>query len=468
MKRRDFLKQSGLAGIGFWAAAGLSVPESRAAGEKLNVAIIGAGGQGAGNLGAVSGLGVNIVALCDVDEDRAGKSFESFPRAAKYNDFRVMLEKQRDIDAVVVSTPDHVHAAASLMAMKMKKHVYCEKPLTWSVHEARVMRETAAREKVATQMGNSGTASGGLRRAVEMIRDGALGKVTEVHVWTNRPIWPQGMARPKQAMPIPDHLKWDLWLGPAAERPYNSAYLPFVWRGWLDFGTGALGDMGCHTANLPFMALRLRYPKTVEAQSGPINGESYPVWAVVKHQFPARGDLPAVTFTWYEGRKDGKLVQPPDSLLGRFKGRDKGYRVFFKDGEVFHGDPASTEKRRQPRHAGSGCFVVGDKGILFSPSDYGGTSVILREGELERVDGTPQKLPRSPGHHREWIRACKGGEPAMSNFDYAGVLSEFILLGNVAMRAGKKLEWDGDKVRATNCKEADAYLRREYRKGWTL
>jgi predicted dehydrogenase len=466
--RRHFLKRTALAGAGFWAAGGVALSDSKAASEKLNVAIIGAGGQGGGNLRNVSAQGANIVALCDVDENRAGNSFEDFPQATKYHDFRVMFDKQKDIDAVVVSTPDHVHAAASIMAMKLKKHVYCEKPLTYSVYESRLMRRTAAENKVATQMGNMGTASSGLRRAVELIQDGAIGKIRDVHVWTNRPIWSQGMDRPKKAIPIPAHLKWDLWLGPAPERPYHSAYLPFAWRGWLDFGTGALGDMGCHTANLPYMALKLKFPQTVEAQSGPINGESYPVWARVKHRFPARGDLPAVTFTWYEGRKDGKLVQPPDDLLKAYKMPDKGYQVFFKDGEVYHGDPQSNERRKKPNHARSGCFMVGDKGIFFSASDYGGDGVFIRDGVIERIQGAPQKLPQSPGHHKEWILACKGGSPAMANFDYAGPLTEFILLGNVAMRVGKKLDWDGNQLKATNCKDADPYIRRTYRKGWTL
>jgi hypothetical protein len=292
--------------------------------------------------------------------------------------------------------------------------------------------------------------------------------VTDVHVWTNRPSWPQGIGAPTKIEEIPNTLKWSLWLGTASERPYNHAYLPFAWRGWLDFGTGALGDMGCHTCNLPFMALKLKYPQTVEAQSGPINGETFPVWAVVRHTFAEREGMPPVTFTWYEGRKDGKLVQPPEELLSRYKLPEKGYRVFFQNGEVFAGEPDHKDRRKRPHHAGSGCFMVGDKGILFSPSDYGGESYLVRDGLIEKVGGTPEKLPRSPGHHREWLEACKGGKPAMANFDYAGILTEFVLLGNVAMRVGKKLEWDGEKLCATNCKEADQLLKRKYSKGWTL
>ncbi len=466
--RRAFLEQSALAGVGFWAAGGVTLADSKSPNEKLNIAIIGAGGQGGGNLGAVAGQGQNIVALCDVDEQRAGKAFETYPEAKKYRDFRKMLdEMQKTIDAVVVSTPDHCHAAASVMAMKLGKHVYCEKPLTWSVHEARVMRETAAKMKVATQMGNQGTSSAGLRRAVELIQAGAIGPVREAHIWTNRPIWPQGMARPTEAQPVPQTLAWDLWLGPAAERPYNKAYLPFSWRGWLDFGTGALGDMGCHTANLAFMALKLDAPKTVQAESGPINGESFPNWARVVHEFAARGDMPPVTVTWYEGRKDGKLVQPPEAFFTKYKQPEQGYAVWFQDSKdgrrVFHGDPKGKNSA-----ASSGCFLVGEKGVLFSPSDYGGESYLIRDAGIEKVSGKLEKLPSSPGHHKEWIEACKGGKPAMSNFNYAGPLSEFILLGNVAMRAGKKLEWDAANLKATNCPEAEQFLRREYRKGWTL
>jgi predicted dehydrogenase len=471
--RRDFLKQATAAGFGFWAAGGLALRESRAANEKVNIAIIGAGGQGGSNLGSLANLG-NIVALCDVDEGRAASGFKRFPEAKKYHDFRKMLdEMQKSIDAVVVSTPDHCHAPASVMAMKLGKHVYCEKPLTWCVHEARVMRETAAKMKVATQMGNHGTASSGLRRGVELIQNGVIGPVKEVHLWTNRPIWPQGMARPAEAQEVPATLKWDLWLGPAAERPYNKAYLPFNWRGWLDFGTGALGDMGCHTANLAFMALKLGAPKTVQAESSPINGASFPTWARVVHEFPGRGDLVPVTLTWYEGRKDGKLLQPPEELLSRYKAPQKGYRVWFEDSKdgrrVFRGDPdLKGAKKGGPQAAASGCFMVGETGILFSPDDYGGESYIIRDGRVERTTGAPEKLPQSPGHHKEWIEACKGGKPAMSNFDYAGPLTEFILLGNVAMRAGKKLEWDAAALKATNAPEADQFIRREYRKGWTL
>ncbi|HXA80884.1 MAG TPA: Gfo/Idh/MocA family oxidoreductase, partial [Opitutaceae bacterium] len=276
--RRQFLKQASLAGLGFWVAGGLRAADSKSPNEKLNVAVIGAGGQGAGDTNAVAGCGENIVALCDVDEERAKGQFEKYPKAQRYKDFRVMLDKQKDIDAVIVATPDHTHAIASITAMRLGKHVYCEKPLTHDVYEARMMRKVASEMRVATQMGNQGTSEPGMRRAVELLRAGVVGPVHEVHVWTNRPIWPQGQWAPNEAKPVPKTLDWDLWLGTAQERPYNPSYCPFSWRGWWDFGTGALGDMACHTANMAFMALKLGYPTSVQAESAGINPYSFPKW----------------------------------------------------------------------------------------------------------------------------------------------------------------------------------------------
>jgi predicted dehydrogenase len=317
--------------------------------------------------------------------------------------------------------------------MRRGKHVYCEKPLTYSVHEARLMRETAAEYKVATQMGNQGTESEGLRRGVDIVQAGALGAVREVHVWTNRPVWPQGIDRPTETPPVPAHLHWDLWLGPAPERPYHPAYLPFNWRGWLDFGTGALGDMGCHTANLPFMALKLGLPQSVEAESSGINQETFPKWSIIRHEFPARGDLPPVKLTWY----DGGQKPPPELLMGQD----------MPDG---------------------GCLLVGDQGTLYSPGDYGSSFALLPEDRFADYQAPDPTLPRSPGHHQEWIRACKGGEPAMSNFDYAAPLTEMLLLGVVALRVGEKISWDAEQMKAINCPQADRYIRREYRQGWEL
>src|SRR5262245_42516490 len=311
--RRAFLKRSALFGAGFWISENTILAKSQSANEKLNIGIIGAGGQGGGNLNRITALGENIVALCDVDEERAKKSFEKFTQAEKFHDFRQMLEKRKDIDAVVVSTPDHQHAVAGVMAMKMGKHLYCEKPLTHDVYEARVMRETARNYRVATQMGNGGTASNGFREGVEIIRSGALGPIHEVHVWSNRPIWPQGIDRPKNTTPVPGTLSWDLWLGTAPARDYNPAYAPFAWRGWWDFGTGALGDMACHTVNLPFMGLELGYPTSIEAETSGSNGDSYPKWSMIRFQFPARGALAAVKLTWYDGGK-----KPSAEILDKY------------------------------------------------------------------------------------------------------------------------------------------------------
>jgi len=436
--RRDFLKIGAGAGIGFWATAGLTeVRAAQGANERLNIAIIGAGGRGGGNLGSVAGE--NIVAICDADDQRAAGAFKQYPNVPKYRDFRVMLEKQKDIDAVVVSTPDHTHAPASIMAMRMGKHCYCEKPLTHSVYEARLMKETAAKHKVATQMGNQGTASSGLRQGVEVLRAGAIGDVRELHVWTNRPIWPQNITGDRLAailkgQPVPNSLDWDCWLGPAPQRAYHADYVPFKWRGWWDFGTGALGDMGCHTLNLPYMALRLGAPSSVQADlEGELNPQTGPLGCTVTFEFPARGEMPACRLMWYERRLPRQ--------------------------ELFMGQKPS----------GSGCLIVGSKGTMYSPSDYGSEYRLMPEANFRDYRPPQPTLPRSPGHHAEWIRACKGGAPAMSNFvDYSAQLTETILLGNVAMRVGKRIVWDSEKLRAVGCPEADQYIRREYRKGWAL
>ncbi|MCS6852723.1 MAG: Gfo/Idh/MocA family oxidoreductase [Gemmataceae bacterium] len=461
--RRQFLQQSVLSGVGFWVAGGLSRADSKSPNERLNFACIGVGGKGSSDTDHVAALG-NIVALCDVDSDFLGAKAQKYPKAKTYVDFRKMFDEMgKEIDAVTVSTPDHTHAVASVMALRLGKHVYCQKPLTHSVYEARVMRELAAKMGVCTQMGNQGTAHNSLRTAVEIIRSGAIGPVREVHVWTNRPIWPQAptiMARPKIEDPVPEYLNWDLWLGPAPYRPYShgnasadgkkrkrGTYHDFNWRGWWDFGTGALGDMGCHTANMPFMALELQYPVTVEAECGDLNPETCPSWATVVWEFPKRGDGPhqqAVKFFWYEGKKNGVKNLPPK--------------------ELFQGE----------NPPGSGALVVGDKGTLYSPSDYGGTFKLLPAKEFEGYKPPPPTLPRNgkedAGHKAEWVEAIRNKKPeiALSNFAYAGLLTETILLGNVAMRVGKKLQWDGPNCRASNCPEADIYIRRPYRQGWTL
>jgi predicted dehydrogenase len=397
--------------------------------EKLNIAGIGVGGRGFNVLESCASH--NIVALCDVDWKKAGRAFERFPNAKRYKDFRVMLEKQKDIDAVAVATPDHTHAFASMAAIQLGKHVYCEKPLTHSVHESRVLAEAAREAKVATQMGNAGQASEGARLMCDYIWSGAIGPVREVHAWTNRPIWPQQIGRPDEVHPVREHLDWDLWLGPAPERPFNRIYHPFRWRGWWDFGTGALGDIGCHVFHPIFRALKLEHPTSVEATStykGNVNEETFPLASMVHYQFPARGDMPPLKLSWYDG---GLKPRRPDELE---PGRDldEGGTLYLGDDGVMLGYHLLPDSRRR---------------------DYG---------------RPPEMIPRSPGHFEEWFEACKGGEPAGANFDMAGLVTEVVLLGNIALRTPKKLEWDPDNLQITNMPDANQHLRREYRQGWTL
>jgi predicted dehydrogenase len=448
--RRQFIQQTGLAGLGFWVAGGLTRAYSRSPNGKLNIAGIGIDGKGSSDIDQAGNHG-NVVAICDIDDRFLEKKGQQFAKAKKYHDFREMLDQMgKSIDAVTVSTPDHTHAVAAMMAIKMGKHVYCQKPLTHTVREARALREAARQYKVCTQMGNQGSAENALREAVEVVQAGVLGPVTEVHVWTNRPIWPQApsLTKRRDPKPVPKHVHWDLWLGPSPERPYAEGYHTFAWRGFWDFGTGALGDMACHTANLPFRGLKLGYPTSVSAENGEINPETYPAWATITFQFPARGELPPVKLVWYEGHRNGKKNLPP-------KPRDI----------LHHLNPSE-----------SGSLLIGKKAILYSPDDIGGSyTLIPREGFVEK--GFPKvekRLPRNgrgdDGMKEEWVRAIMENKPeiAYSNFDAAGLLTETILLGNVAMRAGKKLEWDGENVKFSNAPDAEKFLHFEYRKGWTL
>jgi predicted dehydrogenase len=361
-----------------------------------------------------------------VDQQRGGEAFEKYPQAARYRDFRRMLEKETRLDAVVISTPDHTHVPAAVMAMKLGLHCYCEKPLSHTVYEARVAARVAAENKVVTQLGTQIHAGDNYRRAVEIVQAGTLGPVREVHVWVGTQ-WGGG-DRPSETPPVPDHLDWDLWLGPAPERSYHSTYVPYYWRRWWDFGNGALGDMGCHYMDLAFWALGLRHPTTIEADGPPVHPETAPLGVTVRYEYPARGDQPAVNLTWYDGDRNPKEL---------------------------HG-------HKMP---GAGVLFVGEKGMLFS--DYG-SHRLLPESEFEGFEPPEPTIPSSIGHHREWIEACKTGGETTCNFDYSGALTEAVLLGVVSYRAGKRLEWDAANLKATNCPEADEYLRREYRKGWTL
>jgi predicted dehydrogenase len=430
---------------------------------KINLAFIGTGGQGIVNMkNFLDFPEIQVIAVCDVNKISDYSEFyfggtagrqpareiaEEFYAQKKpsgeykgidtYVDFRRMLQQRKGIDAVSVATSDHVHAVASIMAMRMGKHVYCEKPLTHTVHEARKLTEAAGKYKVATQMGNQGQASEGTRLMCEWIWDGAIGPVRHVYAWTDRPAggWPQGVERPKETPPVPKTLDWDLWLGPAPERPYHPAYHPFKWRGWWDFGTGALGDMGCHVLDPVFRALKLGHPTSVRAESTAFNRDSYPLASTVYYEFPARGDMPPVKLTWYDG---GRLPQRPEEL---------------------------ETGRKMPE---SGTIFVGDKGKIMV-DEYGSAPRIIPESKMEAYKRPPKTLPRSPGHYKEWIQACKGSKPAGSNFDYAGPLTEVVLLGNLAIRMDKKkLYWDGLNMKFTNVPDANVYLHRQYRQGWTL
>ena len=425
--RRRFLYSSAVATAAVFAAPAFL--RGKSLNEKLNLGLIGVGNKGAENLKGVSNE--NIVALCDIDENFLNAAAQKVPGAKKYRDFRNMLE-QRDIDAVVVTIPDHNHAIAAMAALKLDKHVYCEKPLTHDLYEARQLALAARERKVATQMGNGGHASDSLRSAVEWIQAGVIGPVGEVHAWSDRPIWPQGITRPIDTPPVPASLDWDLWIGTAPMRPYHKAYHPFNWRGWWDFGTGALGDMGCHIIDPAFWALDLGSPESVETESSPVNDETAPSWSTVHYQFPARGALPPVKLTWHDG---GKL--PPRELL----------------------DLDADEKFPK-----NGSLFVGRKGRLLLMQ---GKSELLPENQWRDFQPPPKTIPRSAGHYAEWIAACKGGPAAFSNFNYAGPLTEMVLLGNLALRVGKKIEWDGRNLKARNAPEADRYIRREYRGGWS-
>lgn len=447
LDRRNFLGRSAaaLAGLMVVPRHVLGGKGFKAPSDTLNIAGIGVGGQGGGDLAQMETE--NIVALCDVDWARAARAVAKYPKAARYDDFRIMLDKQKDIDAVVVATPDHTHAVAVLAAMRRGKHVYCEKPLTYSLYEARLLTETARKAGVATQMGNQGHAMESIRLLCEWIWDGAIGDITEVHAWTPHPVWPQGIDRPQDSPPAPATLNWDLWLGPAPERPFHPAYLPQLWRGWWDFGTGGLGDMGCHIFDHIVWALKLGVPSSVEATFSefvpevtwdkPKNTETYPRASIVTYKFPAREGFPPLTLTWYDG---GLLPARPEELPD-----DR------KMGDTY-----------------GGALYVGSKGKILCGSHGANGLRILPEKLMREYQRPPETIPRSAGHHAEWIHACKGGPPAESNFDYAGPMTETVLLGNVAIRMRARLVWDAENMVFPNCPEADDFVHRPYREGWTL
>jgi hypothetical protein len=496
VNRRDFIKTTSLAA----GALAFGVPtllRGQNLNSKLNIACVGAmGGKGRSDTDACASE--NIVALCDVDTGSANYALQTgkYPSAKFYKDFRQMLDQMGNgIDGVTISTPDHLHAIVASAAMQMHKAVYCQKPLTQTVYEARYLRKLAKEKKVVTQMGNQGSAADGLRRGVETIEDGLIGQVHQVHVWTNRPVWPQGMDRPQGEDPIPDTLDWDKWIGPAPMRPYKGRrkpddpygiYNPFSWRGWQDFGTGALGDMACHTVNLPFRALNLGYPTEIEATPfGPMNKESFPIGSKIRFEFPKRkAHLPvdhphlfhhyktieqdAVTLWWYDGG------QPDPTAPDGHDFSNKPPIEATADIVALRGDIPN-----------SGCLLIGDGGSVFSPDDYGSSFFVKLKDDQKYIHYTkhpamaqyPERIARNPNgkdhnlsHTLEWLTAIKENKPELcySRFEIAARLAEIMLLGCVALRVGKKIEWDGPKMVAKNCPEAAPFIKRENRSGWAL
>jgi predicted dehydrogenase len=451
--RREFLKSVAAIGVGAWIAGPDLLAAQRSANEVINIACIGVGGKGSSDTDHAGNHG-NVVALCDIDDNHLGAKASKFPMARKFNDFRRLFDDmEKQIDAVTVSTPDHTHAAASMHAIRLGKHVYTQKPLTFSVYEARALREEAKKQGVCTQMGTQGGSLDAFRTAVEILRSGAIGAVREVHVWTDRcgRFWKQApdvIARPTDKPAVPAHVHWNEFLGPAPERPYSPLYHPFAWRGWRDFGTGALGDMACHLANMPFLALKLGYPSTVVAENSEINAETFQQWATITYEFPARENLSSVKLVWWEGIRNGQRNLPA--------------------AELFHGIERPD----------NGILCIGDKGTFFTEHAQGGGHKLLPMQQFEGYKGPGQVLPRlgatdanaDDNQKMEWIAACKAGKPsqALCNFEHAGLLTEAVLLGNVAILAQKKIEWDGPKLKVVNVPEANQYLHREYRKGWTL
>jgi predicted dehydrogenase len=450
MDRRDFIKQTAAAGAGPFLLGGPpAYIRSLRPGpnERVRFACIGVGGKGDSDTRDAGRFG-DVVALCDVNDTTLNKMADRLADKhkdiKKYYDYRKMLEDLGDkIDAVTVSTPDHSHAPASVMAMRMGKHCFTQKPLTWSIEEARVMRTLAAEKKLVTQMGNQGSAEDGFRSGVELLRAGVIGPIKEILVWTNRPVWPQGMHVPKSTPGIPSNLRWYEFLGPAHDRPYHPSYQPFGWRGWLDFGTGALGDMACHTINIACMALELFDPESVEVvdTSGIVDEASYPVWSIIRTKFGARNGRPPLTMTWYDGGEN----LPEDKRS--FKDRIYGEKV-----------------------PGSGLLLVGEKGSFFSKNDYGAEHVLLPRDQFKEVKQPEPTLPRTKNHFGEWVEGIRSNDPRkpMSNFQYAARLTETVVLGVVALKAGKPIEWDAEGMRAKNCPEANNYIRRDYRKGFSI
>ncbi|MEE8377304.1 MAG: Gfo/Idh/MocA family oxidoreductase [Candidatus Aminicenantaceae bacterium] len=449
ISRRQFLGQSAMATAGFMIVPRhvLGGPGQTAPSDLLNIGCVGVGGKGSSDIRSLSSE--NIIALCDVDDTQTARFLKSrrntpeklamYEKAGKYRDFRVMLEKEKSIDAITVSTPDHNHAVIAMMAIKMGKHVFVQKPLTHTIKEARLLEKAAKEHNIVSQMGNQGHAGEGARLINEWIWDGAIGDVREAHVWTNRPIWPQGINAPKEIPSVPSTLDWNIWLGPAPFRPYHPAYAPFNWRGWWDFGTGVVGDMGAHLMDQPFWALKLGHPTSVQSSSTRFTRDSYPLAEMVTYEFPARENMVPVKLTWY----DGGLMPPR---------------------------PADIEEGRQMGDDSGGVLFVGDKGNIMCGT-YGKNPRIVPETNMQAYKRPEKTIPRSPGIHEEWVEAIKAGKKSTTDFSYAALLTQVMLLANVAVRAQKDkkiLQWDGEKMEFTNFPEANAFLHKEYRPGWSL
>ena len=426
--RRQFVRATStgaaVLSAGVWSQVAAAAPKSP--GEKLNIACIGTANQARFSIGNIGSE--NIVAVCDIDANYLARAKKDFPNARSYADYRELIESEGDkIDAVTVAIADHNHAPATIRAIRAGKHVYCEKPLTHSVQESRIIAEAAKKHGVATQLGTQIHAGENYRRVVEIIQSGAIGDVVEAHVWVGKG-WGGG-ERPKPGQQPPKTLSWDLWLGPAPKRPFAAGrYHPAQWRRWWDFGQGTLGDMACHYMDLPFWALKLRHPTQCSAVGPSVHPETCPLGLTVNYQFPAREGMPPVKFTWHDGSQIPKEVA--------------GHRV-----------------------PGSGVMFVGTEGQMFA--DYSRYRLYPQD-KFKSFQPPKPTIPRSIGHHREWLKACRDGSPTTCNFDYSGALTESVLLGNVAFRTGKSLSWDAKSLRAIDCPEADRYLRKEYRKGWEV
>jgi len=476
LSRRHFFYGTLLAGAvpsaGFGSSPSLKMLGYKSPNEKLNIATVGAGGKARSDIAGCATE--NIVALTDVDDVSAAATYKKFDSTPKYKDFRRMFDKEaKNIDAVIVAIPDFMHATAAMWAMERGKHVYVQKPLTRTIWEARLLTEAAAKYRVATQMGNQGYSNEGTRLCAEMIWNGDIGNVTEVHAWTNRPIWPQGLTQTPAEAAVPDTFAWDTWLGIQSMRPYSPEYAPFKWRGFYDFGCGALGDMACHILGAANLALRLGAPTSVETvmQEGK-SSFMFPKKSIIRFDFPARGNMPPVKIFWYDGMtapparpagipEDEHLGELPRGALGKLASENR----------LYDSQSANPPKEPTPQDfatdSRNGSLFVGDKGFI-TTGTYGVGTRLLPADKMQDYKFPPPLLTRSPGHYRDWIRACKGGDPACSNFSVAGPFTEWILLGALSLRYEGKLEWDSARMKVTNVPEANQHIRPRVRKGWQL